>query len=185
MWLAAGVAAALLSVGAPAQADVVYTLTDVPFIGGGSLSGTFDINVDGYLTTWNITTTAGGGFAGTTYVPTNYTYDPPGPLNAYTYSNAIGLLPSYASPYYGELYITFQNTLLPGQPNSITGGYECIGWSCAPGLGLAGQIRFIGTGEGGAPSVPEPSTWAMMVLGFFGLGFLAYRRKSGVSFRVA
>ncbi len=27
-------------------------------------------------------------------------------------------------------------------------------------------------------SVPEPSTWAMMLLGFAGIGFLAYRRKS-------
>jgi hypothetical protein len=27
--------------------------------------------------------------------------------------------------------------------------------------------------------VPEPSTWAMMILGFFGIGFMAYRRKSG------
>jgi hypothetical protein len=26
-------------------------------------------------------------------------------------------------------------------------------------------------------AVPEPSTWAMMVLGFCGLGFMAYRRK--------
>ena len=29
-----------------------------------------------------------------------------------------------------------------------------------------------------APAVPEPSTWAMMILGFAGLGFMAYRRKS-------
>jgi hypothetical protein len=27
-------------------------------------------------------------------------------------------------------------------------------------------------------SVPEPSTWAMMLLGFLGLGFVAYRRKN-------
>ena len=27
-------------------------------------------------------------------------------------------------------------------------------------------------------AVPEPSTWAMMILGFVGLGFMAYRRKS-------
>lgn len=28
------------------------------------------------------------------------------------------------------------------------------------------------------PGVPEPSTWAMMLLGFGGLGWLAYRRQS-------
>jgi outer membrane lipase/esterase len=27
-------------------------------------------------------------------------------------------------------------------------------------------------------AVPEPSTWAMMLLGFAGIGFMAYRRKS-------
>jgi len=34
-------------------------------------------------------------------------------------------------------------------------------------------------------SVPEPSTWAMMILGFMGVGFLAYRRKSQNHFRLA
>jgi hypothetical protein len=29
-----------------------------------------------------------------------------------------------------------------------------------------------------APAVPEPSTWAMMLLGFAGVGFMAYRRKA-------
>jgi hypothetical protein len=29
-----------------------------------------------------------------------------------------------------------------------------------------------------APAVPEPSTWAMMILGFAGIGFMAYRRRS-------
>jgi hypothetical protein len=34
--------------------------------------------------------------------------------------------------------------------------------------------------------VPETSTWAMMVLGFLGVGFMAYRRKgNGPAFRVA
>jgi hypothetical protein len=27
-------------------------------------------------------------------------------------------------------------------------------------------------------AIPEPSTWAMMILGFAGIGFMAYRRKS-------
>jgi fibronectin-binding autotransporter adhesin len=34
-------------------------------------------------------------------------------------------------------------------------------------------------------SVPETSTWVMMILGFFSVGFAAYRRKSGFVMRVA
>lgn len=34
-------------------------------------------------------------------------------------------------------------------------------------------------------AVPEASTWAMMILGFAGVGFMAYRRKSGVAMRLA
>lgn len=34
-------------------------------------------------------------------------------------------------------------------------------------------------------AVPEPSTWAMIVLGFFGVGFVAYRKKGGPGFRLA
>jgi hypothetical protein len=28
-----------------------------------------------------------------------------------------------------------------------------------------------------APAVPEPSTWTMIILGFAGIGFMAYRRR--------
>jgi hypothetical protein len=34
-------------------------------------------------------------------------------------------------------------------------------------------------------AVPEPSTWAMMILGFAGVGFMAYRRKSKQAFIAA
>ena len=34
-------------------------------------------------------------------------------------------------------------------------------------------------------AVPEPSTWAMMILGFVGLGFMAYRRKNQMAFNAA
>jgi len=29
--------------------------------------------------------------------------------------------------------------------------------------------------------IPEPSTWAMMILGFAGVGFMAYRRRRGTT----
>jgi hypothetical protein len=35
------------------------------------------------------------------------------------------------------------------------------------------------------PAVPEPSTWAMMILGFAGVGFLAYRRRKQVALTAA
>lgn len=33
-----------------------------------------------------------------------------------------------------------------------------------------------------SPSVPEPSTWVMMMLGFAGVGFAAYRRRNRIAF---
>jgi hypothetical protein len=34
-----------------------------------------------------------------------------------------------------------------------------------------------GVGNTALSAVPEPSTWAMMILGFAGIGFMAYRRR--------
>ena len=39
--------------------------------------------------------------------------------------------------------------------------------------------------SGGVGAVPEPSTWAMMLIGFAGLGFMAYRRRGGMVMRIA
>jgi hypothetical protein len=36
-----------------------------------------------------------------------------------------------------------------------------------------------------ASAVPEPATWAMMILGFLGIGFLSYRKSSGSALRMA
>lgn len=36
--------------------------------------------------------------------------------------------------------------------------------------------------EGFATAAPEPSTWAMMILGFAGIGFMAYRKKNRLRF---
>jgi hypothetical protein len=47
------------------------------------------------------------------------------------------------------------------------------------------SVKQIDFGHALAPAVPEASTWAMMILGFFGIGFIAYRRKRESTFRLA
>lgn len=45
---------------------------------------------------------------------------------------------------------------------------------------------FVIDNVGVTVAVPEPATWAMMIFGFMGIGFLAYRRRSSAStFRLA
>lgn len=41
------------------------------------------------------------------------------------------------------------------------------------------NVQFLTAG------VPEPATWALMILGFLGIGFVAYRRKATSAFRFA
>jgi hypothetical protein len=45
---------------------------------------------------------------------------------------------------------------------------------------LDGENNVIGdvTAQVNVGAVPETSTWAMMILGFFGIGFVAYRRRN-------
>ena len=45
-------------------------------------------------------------------------------------------------------------------------------------VGKVGPYTNVETSQPPPPPVPEPSTWAMMLLGFAGLGLLGYRRGS-------
>ncbi len=47
----------------------------------------------------------------------------------------------------------------------------------------AGKTGFVGATL--TPAVPEASTWAMMILGFAGVGFMSYRRRDRFATRVA
>ena len=56
-------------------------------------------------------------------------------------------------------------------------------------LGFEGPSGYYADNSGSftvnVSSVPEPATWAMMILGFMGVGFMAYRRKTRSAFRIA
>jgi len=80
----------------------------------------------------------------------------------------------------------------PGPGASSTGigtpGFNI--WYNGSGNSYTGYLTspYMIDGDGTATftaAVPEVSTWAMMILGFMGLGFLGYRRKAKPSFRIA
>ncbi len=48
-----------------------------------------------------------------------------------------------------------------------------------------GTYYYADFGTATVSAVPEPSTWAMLLLGFAGLGFMAYRRKAKPALLVA
>ena len=85
----------------------------------------------------------------------------------------------------GTTYITleFLNPLTSGGIDPIvtgydsttnTGSYECI--NCFP-------FRGVTAGEATSLPVPEPSTWAMMLVGFAALGWVGYHfsRREGAA----
>jgi len=47
-----------------------------------------------------------------------------------------------------------------------------------------GSAGYGGTLSTSVSAVPEPATWAMMLLGFASVGFMAYRRRTQNAFRI-
>ncbi len=65
----------------------------------------------------------------------------------------------------------------------VLGIDESLGLDPNNSTAFVTQVTFTGDGEftgtmTAITAVPEPSTWAMIILGFAGIGFLAYRRRN-------
>lgn len=66
----------------------------------------------------------------------------------------------------------------PNNPLYSASASRALGIS--PDIAYALAIAAEDTLLAGAPAAPEPSTWAMMILGFAGIGFMAYRRRKSL-----
>jgi hypothetical protein len=150
--------------------DYDVTLTGNPFGSGGSYSGgVFSLILDD---------------PGSANVPGVNTFTIPKPQFTLS-SDAFALLSN------GATLLTFNlsgadATTVTTSPTSFSLTDATItNVSIHPGaIGL--QFDAFASVESFTAAVPEPSTWAMMILGFVGLGFMAYRRKqNGSSFRLA
>ena len=76
---------------------------------------------------------------------------------------------SELDPTLGSGYWLMVSGLSPGEHTLTFGGAESP-WPVAPDGFSTSVIDRINVG------VPEPATWAMMLLGFAGLGYAGYRR---------
>jgi len=113
----------------------------------------------------------------------------------------VGAIDPTTSAYLGETQITIAGVGSPnfdqGAPDGYghaliagSNGITFIDYSQSGNILDPNYVTFVGgftniddvaplSGPGSVTgSVPEPSTWAMMILGFVGVGFMAYRRKS-------
>jgi hypothetical protein len=91
----------------------------------------------------------------------------------------------------GSAVITYSGDVTPGSTNTLT---FVIADANDTALDTPAFIQGLGNAppSGGTPAsppmgTPEPSTWAMMLLGFAGLGYAGYRRarEPRVASRVA
>lgn len=129
---------------------------------------------------------------------TSYDYDDTYGGTSHIISNSLCIVNSSLCAFVGNFKVTFTATIsggtFNGDPvfsvfsptNNFTGGF--VGWEGLNPDGLSettfdqhsgvlsGTMAIVQIGTP-PPGTPEPSTWAMMVIGFGGLGYAAYRAK--------
>jgi hypothetical protein len=117
----------------------------------------------------------------------------------YTLAFAFGNNPGSTSQAAADVLIFSGGNLLLSNIFHNTSAYGDLHWDTFTGeftgTGQIATLTFkntIGGGNGGillddvnVAAVPEPATWAMMILGFLGVGFVAYRRKLGAALQIA
>jgi hypothetical protein len=89
---------------------------------------------------------------------------------------------NFFDPVGGDFQFRF-DSISDGTPTHL----NLLFWNGGGGpiVGTGNQGGFAGTTYTAVAAVPEPSTWAMMILGFAGIGFMAYRRRNQTAaFRV-
>jgi hypothetical protein len=114
-------------------------------------------------------------------------------VNPGSYANTHSVLtitgPGGSSPYNLQLILDNTPTGGPLYQNSENLGFAFLGGPINFDPNASGIYTFdlklfsaenlqLGDVSIQVNAVPEPSTWAMLILGFAGIGFMAYRRKS-------
>jgi hypothetical protein len=106
-------------------------------------------------------------------------------LSSYAYADNLLFFPN--PPFVDFAGISF-STVFSGDFNLYYDAGNANNWVLASVNnpdGFTDGLNKINLQVTAVAAVPEPSTWAMMILGFLGVGFVSFRRKSGANLRLA
>ena len=156
-------------------------------LGGGRLVTEWD-GADWAMSNLLGGSVSGGGFVGTN---TTVTFTAAG-ISA---GLGIGVGPSYSAGNASEFFRNFSSigtgsvlATRPGNIAAIVGGTAGSGYVVANGIDWAdtfgqanGQVLLNSIAGGNVAVVPEPATWAMMIIGFGAAGSVIRRRKAVVA----
>lgn len=186
----------VLQLGSASATEVIFDWSYSSSVNGVGGSGTFTAETTataGQYTLTGVTGTANG-----VSVDSLDTFASPDQVLYYDPSAPTHFDP--ANPFY---FVDFRGIAFSGQGvafnisedafnNSPYPDYRCGAAYCIVGPGMPGNegaftpltkladfsLVYVG-------AVPEPSTWAMMVIGFCGVGFMTYRRRQPAKLTVA
>jgi hypothetical protein len=163
---AVAITAACIGFATASKANVTWNVAGT-FDDGGMVSGHFTIDQYGFLlNNFSLTTTAGT-------LP-GFTYNA---SDSY-FSNGTFYV-DFQPHYDADLHLTFADSLLvASSANPLMGGSPGPSWECAGSFSCyvpsGGTTRYISSGSA-VGTVPEPPTWAMLMLGFAAFGLVGYR----------
>ena len=159
---------------APAAANAdEHWVVNATFTDGGTLTGFIDFNVYGSLGAYDLVTSPVGGFPGFEFRPGHGNIS--GGLFGPGDTSLTLLGPAYNSDI---LVLTASSSFLVSQNGNYlqASSAECVGlYSCSPGAGT----RYLSGAS--LMAVPEPAAWALMTIGFGGIGAAARRRRTAVA----
>jgi hypothetical protein len=158
----------IISGGAPFDnvfLDLHAVSTGVATLSGGEVTQDFSGS-------FSITSLAGG--LGTNYLSGTFSD------SIFGFAGGTGLTLQSSDP---PNSLAFTSSVIPAGALLAPSSLEFTFSNVTPGVGIVGlpgstTLRsFTSSFTGSADAVPEPSTWAMMLAGFAGLGFLGFRQS--------